>query len=149
MRTNTKNRTNTHNESTCVILFQSLGASTEDSEFYPKSKHVLFRSLVLAHPKQAFPKHLLSCYNRSEGSARTGYFIPGRDGMGGWRCQEILPPSSSPSTPKSRFLVKTKSFVLWHIAELWIFWRRHIEATVVAVLFCFHKISRIVDFSRK
>ena len=37
--------------------------------------------------------------------ARTGYVIPGRDGNGGWRSEEILPPSSSPSpssTPKSR-----------------------------------------------
>ena len=41
--------------------------------------------------------------------ARTGYVIPGRDGNGGWRFEEILPPSSSspspsppPSTPKSR-----------------------------------------------
>ena len=38
--------------------------------------------------------------------ARTGYVIPGRDGNGGWRFEEILPPSSSssspsPSTPKS------------------------------------------------
>ena len=41
--------------------------------------------------------------------ARTGYVIPGRDGNGGWRFEEILPPSSSsppspPSTPKSRVL---------------------------------------------
>ena len=36
--------------------------------------------------------------------ARMGYVIPGRDGNGGWRFGEILPPSSpsSPSTPKSR-----------------------------------------------
>ena len=35
--------------------------------------------------------------------ARTGYVIPGRDGNGGWRFGEILPPQSpSPSTPKSR-----------------------------------------------
>ena len=35
--------------------------------------------------------------------ARTGYVIPGRDGNGGWRFEEILPPSSSsPSAPKSR-----------------------------------------------
>ena len=37
-----------------------------------------------------------------------GYVIPGRDGNGGWRFEEILPPSppsppSSPSTPKSVF----------------------------------------------
>ena len=32
--------------------------------------------------------------------ARTGYVIPGRDGNGGWRFEEILPPSSpSPSSP--------------------------------------------------
>ena len=38
--------------------------------------------------------------------ARTGYVIPGRDGNGGWRFEEILPPSpppSSPSTPKVGF----------------------------------------------
>ena len=38
--------------------------------------------------------------------ARTGYVIPGRDGNGGWRFEEILPPPSPPpppSTPKSRF----------------------------------------------
>ena len=38
--------------------------------------------------------------------ARTGYVIPGRDGNGGWRFEEILPPSSSsspsPSAPQSR-----------------------------------------------
>ena len=35
--------------------------------------------------------------------ARTGYVIPGRDGNGGWRFEEILPPSSPPpSAPKSR-----------------------------------------------
>ena len=45
--------------------------------------------------------------------ARTGYVIPGRDGNGGWRFEEILPPSSSPpSTPKIEFLVKSCSFVL-------------------------------------
>ena len=43
--------------------------------------------------------------------ARTGYVIPGRDGNGGWRFGEILPPSSSspsssPSTPQNRFWVK-------------------------------------------
>ena len=31
--------------------------------------------------------------------ARTGYVIPGRDGNGGWRFGEILPPS--PSSPSS------------------------------------------------
>ena len=39
--------------------------------------------------------------------ARTGYVIPGRDGNGGWRFEEILPPSpppSSPSAPQSRVL---------------------------------------------
>ena len=36
--------------------------------------------------------------------ARTGYVIPGRDGNGGWRFGEILPPSSSssPSAPQRR-----------------------------------------------
>ena len=41
--------------------------------------------------------------------ARMGYVIPGRDGNGGWRFEEILPPPSPPSpspsppsTPKSR-----------------------------------------------
>ena len=38
--------------------------------------------------------------------ARTGYVIPGRDGNGGWRFEEILPPSSPspspPSAPESR-----------------------------------------------
>ena len=37
--------------------------------------------------------------------ARTGYGIPGRDENGGWRFEEIIPPSSSslpPSAPKSR-----------------------------------------------
>merc|ERR1712093_697328 len=38
--------------------------------------------------------------------ARAGYVIPGRDGNGGWRFEEILPPSPSsspsPSAPKSR-----------------------------------------------
>ena len=35
--------------------------------------------------------------------ARARYVIPGRDGNGGWRFEEILPPSSpsSPSTPKN------------------------------------------------
>ena len=37
--------------------------------------------------------------------ARTGYVIPGRDGNGGWRFEEILPPPP-PSVPKSRFWVK-------------------------------------------
>ena len=37
--------------------------------------------------------------------ARTGYVIPGRDGNGGWRFEEILLPSpSSPSAAKSRVL---------------------------------------------
>ena len=31
--------------------------------------------------------------------ARTGYVIPGRDGNGGWRFEEILPPPPSPSPP--------------------------------------------------
>ena len=39
--------------------------------------------------------------------------------------------------PKVGFLVKSVSFVLWHIAELWIFWRRHMKATVEAVLLFF------------
>ena len=46
--------------------------------------------------------------------ARTGYVIPGRDGNGGWRFEEILPPpppSPSPSTPQNRFWVK--------IYEIW------------------------------
>ena len=34
--------------------------------------------------------------------ARAGYVIPGRDGNGGWRFEEILPPPSPPSAPKSR-----------------------------------------------
>ena len=34
--------------------------------------------------------------------ARTGYVIPGRDGNGGWRFGEILPPSSPSSTTKNR-----------------------------------------------
>ena len=36
--------------------------------------------------------------------ARTGYVIPGRDGNGGWRFEEILPPPppSSSSAPQSR-----------------------------------------------
>ena len=40
--------------------------------------------------------------------ARTGYVIPGRDGNGGWRFEEILPPSSPPppSAPKSRVFGK-------------------------------------------
>ena len=43
--------------------------------------------------------------------ARAGYVIPGRDGNGGWRFEEILPPpppssSPSPSAPKGRFWVK-------------------------------------------
>ena len=45
---------------------------------------------------------LMLGYGRSEGYARTGYWIPGRDGMGAGRGQEILPPpppSSSPSSP--------------------------------------------------
>ncbi len=44
---------------------------------------------------------------RSEGGARTAYSIPGCDGMGGWRFEKILPPSSpSPPAPKIRRLVK-------------------------------------------
>ena len=52
--------------------------------------------------------------------------------------------------PKVGFLVITKSSVLWHIAELWIFWRRHMKATGEAVLFYFNKIAeKKVNFSKK
>ena len=38
--------------------------------------------------------------------AGTGYVILGRDGNGGWRFEEILPPPSPPSTPQSRVFGK-------------------------------------------
>ena len=56
---------------------------------------------------------------RSEGYARTGYFIPGRDGMGGWS----LPGSSSAvvaagaaAAPRGMFYVfniKNKELYFW------------------------------------
>ena len=48
---------------------------------------------------------MIPLYIGVRAGARTGYVIPGRDGNGGWRFEEILPPPSSPpppSTPKSR-----------------------------------------------
>ena len=46
--------------------------------------------------------------------ARMGYVIPGRDGNGGWRFGEILPPSSSSPPPSS----STKSRVFGEIGFL-------------------------------
>ena len=52
---------------------------------------------------------LKQCFRRSEGFARTAYFIPGRDGVGVWPNSEIVPASASASsvaytskTPKSQ-----------------------------------------------
>ena len=45
---------------------------------------------------------LLLLYVGVRAGARTGYVIPGRDGNGGWRFEEILPPPSpSPPPPPS------------------------------------------------
>ncbi len=39
--------------------------------------------------------------------ARMGYVIPGRDGNGGWRFEEILPPPPSPPPPSSVLQIST------------------------------------------
>ena len=51
-------------------------------------------------------------YGRSEGYARTGYGIPGRDGMGAGGGQEILPPPS-PSPPPARNPPVTRKIDFW------------------------------------
>ena len=43
---------------------------------------------------------------RSEGDARTGYFIPGCDGIGGWRSSENSSVVVVAVAPKSGSLVK-------------------------------------------
>ena len=58
--------------------------------------------------KAGFPVLTLIPTNRSEGFARTAYFVPGRDGIGVWPNSEIVPASSASSvantskTPKSQ-----------------------------------------------
>ena len=61
------------------------------------------------------------------GGARTGYVIPGRDGMGAWTWPGILPPSpspsppppSSPSVPKMVFLEESQILsILTHMGAM-------------------------------
>ena len=47
------------------------------------------------------------------GGSRTGYLIPGCDGMGAWTRPEILPPPpSSPSPPSPKIVLFDKSQIL-------------------------------------
>ena len=51
-------------------------------------------------------------------------------------------PQAWPGTWKSIFLAKTKTFVFWHIAEISARYRRQIDRTDVAHLFCFQEIMK-------
>ena len=81
--------------------------------------------------------------NRSEGGCPNGICDPWawwEWGLEVWGNSSAA-VAAAVAAPKVGLLVKTASFVLWHIAELWIFWLRHMKATVEAVFFYFNKIA--------
>ena len=67
--------------------------------------------VVVSGMTGAKTKHLNGLTGRSEGDARTGYFIPGCDGIVGWRSSENS-SSVAVATPP-----RVEIFIL-HIGEL-------------------------------
>ena len=57
--------------------------------------YLIVAAFGVKHQRSFGQLHTLADYDRSEGFPRTGYFIPGRDGIGVWQDSRIVVTADS------------------------------------------------------